>query len=57
MKKLLGAVSAIAIMLSAGHAMADDCDDGEIVIKFRLQIPVIQRVTRPRPLLRASMTK
>ncbi|MDF1776933.1 MAG: DctP family TRAP transporter solute-binding subunit [Rhizobiaceae bacterium] len=34
MKKLLGAVSAIAIMLSAGHAMADDCDDGEIVIKF-----------------------
>ncbi|MDF2372936.1 MAG: DctP family TRAP transporter solute-binding subunit [Rhizobiaceae bacterium] len=34
MKKLLGAVSAIAIMLSAGHAMAEDCDDGEIVIKF-----------------------
>ena len=34
MKKLLVAVSAIAIMLSAGHAMAEDCDDGEIVIKF-----------------------
>lgn len=33
MKKLLGAVSAIAILFSAGQAMAD-CDDGEIVIKF-----------------------
>ena len=33
MKKLLGAVSAVAIVMSAGQAMAD-CDDGEIVIKF-----------------------
>ncbi|WP_419908547.1 DctP family TRAP transporter solute-binding subunit [Hoeflea sp.] len=33
MKKLLGAVSAIALTLSAGQALAD-CDDGEIVIKF-----------------------
>ncbi|WP_136661167.1 DctP family TRAP transporter solute-binding subunit [Nitratireductor sp. XY-223] len=33
MKKLLGAVSAIALMMSAGQALAD-CDDGEIVIKF-----------------------
>ena len=33
MKKLLGAVSAVAIVMSACQAMAD-CDDGEIVIKF-----------------------
>ena len=33
MKMLLGAVSAIALTLSAGQALAD-CDDGEIVIKF-----------------------
>lgn len=33
MKKLLGAVSAIAFVLSAGQALAD-CDDGEITIKF-----------------------
>lgn len=33
MKILLGAVSAIALTLSAGQALAD-CDDGEIVIKF-----------------------
>ncbi|MBW8639254.1 DctP family TRAP transporter solute-binding subunit [Hoeflea sp. WL0058] len=33
MKKLLGAVSAIALFASAGQAMAA-CDDGEIVIKF-----------------------
>ena len=33
MKKLLGAVSAIALMMSASQALAD-CDDGEIVIKF-----------------------
>ena len=33
MKKLLGAVSAVVILFSAGQAMAD-CDDGEIVIKF-----------------------
>lgn len=33
MKRLLGAVSAIALTLSAGQALAN-CDDGEIVIKF-----------------------
>ncbi|MCB1383872.1 MAG: C4-dicarboxylate ABC transporter, partial [Notoacmeibacter sp.] len=36
MKKLLGAVSALAITLAAGSAMADEngCDAGEMVIKF-----------------------
>ncbi len=33
MKKLLGAVSALAISMYAGNAMAQ-CDDGEMVIKF-----------------------
>jgi C4-dicarboxylate-binding protein DctP len=33
MKKFLGAVSALAITMSAGQAMAA-CDDGEMVIKF-----------------------
>ena len=36
MKKLLGAVSALAITFAAGSAMADEngCDSGEMVIKF-----------------------
>ncbi|MVA99141.1 DctP family TRAP transporter solute-binding subunit [Nitratireductor sp. CAU 1489] len=35
MKKLLGAVSALAIALFAGQAVASEgCDDGEMVIKF-----------------------
>ena len=36
MKKLLGAVSALAITFAAGSAMADEngCDAGEMVIKF-----------------------
>jgi len=35
MKKLLGAVSALAITFAAGQAVAQEaCDDGEMVIKF-----------------------
>lgn len=36
MKKLLGAVSALALTFAAGQAMADEtgCDSGEMVIKF-----------------------
>ena len=34
MKRILGAVAAAALMFSASSALASDCDDGEIVIKF-----------------------
>ncbi|PRD44729.1 C4-dicarboxylate ABC transporter [Phyllobacterium phragmitis] len=33
-KLLLGTVSAVALAFSASAALADDCDDGEMIIKF-----------------------